>query len=86
MPDTEFSTSEIALSRGDRIYLYSDGLTEMFGDEEEMFGEGRLMDYLATAGEIAAKDVADTVSEFVLAWSGCEMFEDDLSFLVVEAD
>ena len=86
MPDTEYSTSEIALSRGDRIYLYSDGLTEMFGDEEEMFGEDRLMDYLATAGTIAAKDVADTVSEFVLGWSGCETFEDDLSFLVVEAD
>ena len=86
MPDLEYSTSECTLSGGDRIYLYSDGLTEVFDDEEEMFGEERLMDFLATAGTKPAEDVPVAVADYVLGWSGCDKFDDDLSFLVVEAN
>ena len=86
MPDLEFCASECTLSGGDRIYLYSDGLTEVFDDEEEMFGEARLMDFLTTVRAQPVEDVPGAVSDYVLSWSGWEKFDDDLSLLVVEAD
>ena len=83
MPDLEYSHAKYTLARGDRLHFYSDGLTEMFGAEDEMFGESRLMDFLSTNRSLPTGDISNSVADYVLGWSGSSKFDDDLSCLVV---
>lgn len=39
MPDTEFEANETKLSFGDRIFLYTDGLTDVINEFGDLFGE-----------------------------------------------
>ena len=39
MPDTEFEAEETMLSYGDRIFLYTDGLTDVINEFGDLFGE-----------------------------------------------
>jgi sigma-B regulation protein RsbU (phosphoserine phosphatase) len=41
-----YSMSQVELLPGDIVFLFTDGLTESFGPDEEMFGEDRLVDVL----------------------------------------
>lgn len=42
-----YEQAEITLQPGDRLYLYSDGITEHTAPSGEMFGEQRLLDFFA---------------------------------------
>jgi len=42
--EATFEESRLPLGRGDRLYLYSDGLPEAIGPGEEQFGQLRLLD------------------------------------------
>jgi sigma-B regulation protein RsbU (phosphoserine phosphatase) len=58
LPDAVFATREIHLTAGQTLLLYTDGLTEARVDDE-LFGEQRLLAFLADhAGEGARKVVA----------------------------
>ena len=49
MPGKEFRTQRIKLSRGDRIFCYTDGVTEAVNGSHELFGEKRLLETLNSA-------------------------------------
>ena len=46
MDDTEYEKNEVALGIGDKILLYTDGVTEATSDKDELYGEKRLLDFL----------------------------------------
>ena len=43
---TTFSPEKIQFGRGDRLFLYSDGVTETFNPSEVTYGEERLLDFI----------------------------------------
>ena len=55
-PIQEFSTGTCDLTSGDRVLLFTDGVTEARVPEGEEFGETRLLDLL---GRIAMRDAED---------------------------
>ena len=72
------------LSKGDRVYLYSDGITETRNKEHEEFSEQRLLNCFnqkKTADEMFAH-IIDTVNKF----RGNEDQSDDLTLLEINAD
>jgi sigma-B regulation protein RsbU (phosphoserine phosphatase) len=85
MGDVEYVETEHRLAAGDRVLFYSDGLTEVFGPEDEMFGDERMVDVLGETRSVPLGDLPNALAEFVLGWSGTESFEDDLSILVLES-
>jgi serine phosphatase RsbU (regulator of sigma subunit) len=47
LPDAQYSQISIAVEPGDRIFLYTDGLSECSNQEREEFGEQRLLAILS---------------------------------------
>ena len=85
MLDAEYEGHEIDLEPGDRLFLYSDGLSEMPGPDNEEFGVERMTAALARAG--AGRDLQETVRRGVQAardWTGDRPPNDDLSLVALE--
>jgi serine phosphatase RsbU (regulator of sigma subunit) len=48
-PECAYAARELQFSRGDRFLIYSDGVTERTGEDNEEFGQQRLIDAIAGA-------------------------------------
>src|SRR5262249_43935419 len=80
----EYREHAVTLKRGDRLVLYSDGLTGVRNVDGEHFGAHRL---LAALDENRRLPVADALGGLVRAvegWRGEVPYQDDISVLVVE--
>ena len=55
-PDLEFERTELKLRAGDAIVFYTDGVSEAFNPQEELYGNDRL---LAEAGAFAGQSAPD---------------------------
>ena len=80
---TKYKKYELALSKGDRIFLYTDGVTEATDVENKLYGEERLKNVVSSlncnAEEMCNKLRAD-ITEFV---KGAEQ-SDDITMLCVK--
>jgi serine phosphatase RsbU (regulator of sigma subunit) len=82
-PEVEFRGGETALSAGDRLLLYTDGITEARNADEEEFGEERLAALLADQRHLDATALHRTVLDAVTRFTSARGFQDDATILVV---
>lgn len=75
--DRSYEIETIPVPEGTQILLYTDGLTEVFLDDEE-FGEDRLMDLV---GDAPSPDLLDTVWHTLARYSGGARQTDDMTAL-----
>jgi sigma-B regulation protein RsbU (phosphoserine phosphatase) len=67
---------------GDRVVLFSDGITDANSTDGELFGRQRLVAAIAEAEESTAQSLSDSVFQRVVAFqAGAEQF-DDMALLV----
>ncbi len=71
-----------ALAPGDRLVLFTDGVTEALGPEGEMFGEERLAALVRDAGAGSAEALVAAIVAAVESFAGGER-HDDLTLVVV---
>ncbi|MEK6795143.1 MAG: SpoIIE family protein phosphatase [Spirochaetota bacterium] len=77
VPDAVYKNKSIALSPGDRIVLYTDGVTEAVNCHREQFGEERLCAVLAEGGTLASEKLVENILEKVRVFQGkAEQFDD----------
>jgi serine phosphatase RsbU (regulator of sigma subunit) len=81
--DTPYEDAELALQIGDRLLLFTDGLSEAANDLEEEFGEGRLAALLATAEPADAEALKESVLRSVTEFCNGD-FRDDATLIVVQ--
>ena len=82
--DAAFEEGRLTLGAGDRLYLFTDGVTEAAGPEDDDFGSLRTADTLVRGRrKTLEKSIADLVDE-VKAWTDGAAFADDVSILGVE--
>lgn len=79
-----FERGEVDLHAGDRLVLYTDGITEARDSHEEEFGEERLIDELIAHRACSAPALQARVVDAVSAFTG-GVFQDDATLLVVAA-
>jgi len=83
-PDTPYEAPEIELRQGDRLLIHSDGIPEAFSEQEEMFGDERLVEVVKKLGDESAQEVLDGVLSAVEEWSkGSTAYQDDRTLLIL---
>ena len=79
-----YEQQEVRLDRGDRVYLYSDGVTEAMNPLQHLFGAQRLMTALHRGLHTGLADSVAALQGELLAWHGGSASKDDISVLAVE--
>ena len=82
-PDAEFPSEQLELHPGDRLLLYSDGVSEAANSSEDRFGEQRLAD-LASRGKYGSvQELHDALMDEIADFTQNVAQSDDLTLLVV---
>ena len=82
-PDVHYEKEEIILSPGEAVLFFSDGVIEAENEDNELFGNDRLVDYIKNAkGPPWAKGLIDSISQ----WRGNAKANDDLTLLEIWRD
>jgi sigma-B regulation protein RsbU (phosphoserine phosphatase) len=82
-PDADYEEKTIKLVRGDQIVFYTDGVTEAFDPDHEMFGAERLDLVLANCG-VTAQGLIDAVLTDLAKFTRGRPADDDRTLLVVK--
>ena len=88
LPDAEYEQFEFHLNRGDRLFMYSDGLTECMNTARVAFGEQRMQDFLRNHQEQSLQSVVRDLRQSISNWLNPQDqttgFTDDVSMLAIE--
>ncbi len=79
-----YEQAEIKLAPGDRLLLFTDGVTEAANSTEEEFGEERLVELAVALRERDAREMKDHILQSVAAFTGGSK-QDDATLLVLAA-
>lgn len=77
-----YEQEEITLAEGDRLALFTDGITEASDGTEEEFGEARLLEILQQSRSLSAAEIQKIVLSRVAEFSG-EKFQDDATLVLL---
>jgi phosphoserine phosphatase RsbU/P len=84
LADDAYEERSVRLRAGDRLYLYSDGVSEAMDHAGERFGDARLLDaIIRRRSEPLRESVAALLAE-ISRWHGSESPQDDISILAAE--
>jgi len=81
-PNWNYKHDEIELTAGDRLLLFTDGVTELRSPSAEEFGEERLIELLTQNRGLDAKELRDRIVQAVVNFSGGD-FQDDATLLML---
>ena len=82
--EATYESMQLKYAAGDRLFLYSDGITECESTDGEMFGTERLRRFVDETRHLPAGDFIGQLDQHIRAWRGRAGFEDDISLLVLE--
>ena len=80
----EFDEYEIQLKPGDRLYFYSDGITEAVNSRNEMLNMEGLIRLIEHNQPSSSKEGLDKCVEDLKRWCDSVPLEDDISLLALE--
>lgn len=81
MEDFQYVEHTITLSKGDRVFVYSDGVTEATNSRNELFGDERLLEAIKEIGLLSAPDTLKKMRERIDAFAGEAEQADDITML-----
>jgi serine phosphatase RsbU (regulator of sigma subunit) len=81
LDEANYHDQSIELAEGDVLLLYTDGVTETFSPEGEIFGENRLNEEFRKACLEHTEDVLAALNEKVKAFRGSAVLSDDVTML-----
>ena len=84
VPGASFALEHRDLQPGDRIVLYTDGVTEAQNDAGEFFGRKRLREAVRSAGGADCAELHAAIQKAILDFTAGAEQADDLTLVVVE--
>jgi sigma-B regulation protein RsbU (phosphoserine phosphatase) len=84
-PDWSYQEEHVDLASGDRLVLFTDGITEIVNAENEEFGEERLVELLRANRKLDAEAMQKRVMAAVVEFSGGN-FHDDATLIVTAVE
>ena len=80
----KYRAGSITLGAGDKIFQYTDGVTEATSSENELYGEERLLNLLNTLQGLTGEEVCRAVKADIDAFSGDAPQFDDITMLYLK--
>ena len=84
--DQEYRQMTQLIDPGDIIVLYTDGVTEVFNGEDELFGEDRLKKIIADNSQLCAKEIKNKIIEAVKDFALDKEQQDDITLVVIKVE
>ncbi|HRG47826.1 MAG TPA: PP2C family protein-serine/threonine phosphatase [Leptospiraceae bacterium] len=79
-----FTTDEIRLNLGDRLILYSDGITETFSPSEEIYGETRFRKFLVDNKHLSSQKLLSALENVLKDFRNDGELTDDMSLIFLK--
>jgi len=79
-----YEDRSVRLAAGDRLYLYSDGLSEAMNPAGETFGDDRLLEAIGRVRSQPLREGVTALLGEIQRWCGAAGAQDDVSILAVE--
>lgn len=83
MPGAKFPTHTVQLLHGDRLVLYTDGVTEAFNVADEAYGATRLLDEVRVHGGGTSAALIERICQSVTNFAGAAPQSDDITLTVL---
>lgn len=84
LPDMPFKETRLTISEGDILCIYSDGYNETPDQNDEEYGEERLMETFISCRESELDDMIESMNEKVRLFQGDRPNHDDRTMIVVK--
>jgi sigma-B regulation protein RsbU (phosphoserine phosphatase) len=84
LPGLDYEQVEAPFEPGDRVLLFSDGVSECANEKNEPFRVERLEGWMAQSAPQPLEKAVMRLERELRAWRGREDFADDVSFLAIE--
>jgi phosphoserine phosphatase RsbU/P len=84
LADDVYDERSVCLGAGDRLYLYSDGVTEAMDPLGQQFGNSRLLAAIGQGRFETLQQSVATLLSLIEQWHGTEKPHDDISILALE--
>ena len=84
MNNYPYKETKTELNSGDVIFLLSDGFPELKNKEKEPFGYERVIKTFKETGERSAEAIIEHLRNTVKEWSGVNVPDDDVTFVVIK--
>lgn len=81
-PDRKYEDTVLQLESGDRLALYTDGLTEAMNSDEQEFGEEKLVELVTRNIALSASELLTAIKKEVVSFCN-RGFQDDFTLVVV---
>lgn len=84
LPGMDYDTTQSQLEPGDRMYIYSDGITECPGPDEQLYGDERFHKLLQKLQDEPLADVPGRILDVLQTWNPGLQEDDDITLIVIE--
>ncbi|NMB65804.1 MAG: SpoIIE family protein phosphatase, partial [Spirochaetes bacterium] len=85
--DNKYETLNQAVSPGDKILIYTDGIVEAIDINKNMFGSERLIDIVGKTKEVSCAESIEAIySELIHFVGGTSALEDDVTLIMIRIE
>ncbi len=84
MENMEFNSFSITLNKGDKLFIYTDGVNEAFSKNGEQFGEDRIKDVLHLSKDINPQQLLHDIKTAIDNFCKGEPQSDDITMMLLE--
>ncbi len=84
IPDATYNSHKISIDKDSGICLYTDGVSEAFNENEEQFGEKRLMSFLWKEMDNSSHTICDRLLAKLTEYRGSASQSDDITVVIIK--
>jgi sigma-B regulation protein RsbU (phosphoserine phosphatase) len=84
LENIKYEELETKLQHGDKLFLYTDGITEAMNKEEELFGELKLQQIINERGTESLKETCDYIHRRIKTFVKDQEQQDDITMLILQ--